>query len=103
MSDYSRVEGMPVPMGSRLAVEYDTTSRDREWLNPIAMSTLQSVVKKRGTRAVLNGIEYELSYERKIYPVTGEREVIRLKRTDGELVPFGFISVDRVLKFEFET
>jgi len=77
---------------------------DRDWLNPISMSVLQSAVAEGRTKTVLNGVEYEISYNHYFtYPVSKERiECVKLRRTDGQFVPFGYIARYRIEKFRFD-
>jgi len=74
------------------------------FLDPIAMSNLQRAYKGRKKKVTLSGIEYAITYGfTGVYPISGEkRESIRLNRTDGGLAPMGYISVKRILAFDFE-
>jgi len=76
----------------------------RVFLDPIAMSHLQRAYKGRKKTVILGGIEYSITYGfTGTYPVSGEkRDAIRLNRTDGEMVPMGYVSVKRILAFKFE-
>lgn len=75
-----------------------------EWLNPIAMDRLQTAVKGKKTEVVLDGIKYTITYGyRRDYPVSRERvDSIKLSRVDGGFVPRGYISVKRIMEFQFE-
>jgi len=82
---------------------FDESSKERDWLNPMAMSELQRAVKDKRTTVVLNGIEFEIKYEIKWHSkVLNTRDCIRLKRTDGFYAPFAYVSMARILNFEFE-
>ena len=74
------------------------------FLDPISMSHLQRAYKGRKKTVKLNGIEYAITYGYTYtYPISGEkRDSIKLHRTDGALVPRGYISVKRILAFNFE-
>jgi hypothetical protein len=75
-----------------------------EWLNPIAMDQLQTAVKGKKKEVVLDGVKYMIEYGfRRDYPVSKERiDSIRLTRADGGFVPRGYISVKRIMDFQFE-
>jgi hypothetical protein len=85
------------------AIFLDERTRERDWLNPIAMSALQRAVKGRSERVVLNGtmfaITYGIMWHSNLLP---DFECIRLDRVDGGLVPFGYISRKRIRNFTFE-
>lgn len=83
---------------------FDSTSDSREWLNPIAMSQLQRAVKDEAKEVVLNGVKYLITYGyRHTYPASKETiDSVRLNRADGTFVPMGYISMKRILKFDFE-
>lgn len=85
-----------------IQASYFVSHFDRDWLNPIAMATLKSAVEKRADHVTLNGIQYSLEYIVHNYPLTGDREEVKLKRKDGYMAPFGYIGVKRILEFEFE-
>jgi hypothetical protein len=90
---------------SKEATVFDaTTKTNRDWLNPIAMDSLQRAVKGKKTTVILNGISYQIKYGyRRTYPVSKETiESIHLTRTDGELVPRGYVSVKEIMNFQFE-
>ena len=80
------------------------STRSSQFLNPIAMSQLQRAVREKKKEAVLDGIRYSLSYGHVLnYPASGETsESVRLKRTDGQFVPFGYVSLKRIENFDFE-
>ena len=75
-----------------------------DWINPISMSMLQKAVKRKAATVVMNGIEYGITYDLYLdLPASGERrEVVKLKRTDGGYAPFGYVSVSRIKRFQFE-
>ena len=75
----------------------------RDWLNPISMSRLQRAYNEKKKEVVLEGIRYNITYGiSRTSKVTGEvMESIKLQRTDGEFVPFAFISVKRIVEFDF--
>lgn len=75
---------------------------ERDWMNPIAMSTLKSAVEKRAKTVILNGTEFSLTYRALELPLTGKREVVRIKRTDGGFAPFGEVALETLEKFKFE-
>lgn len=85
------------------ALEFDQRP-DKMWMNPIALSTLQRAVKRNQKTVLLNGREFSIEYG--IYfdlPASGERrEMVKLKRTDGSFVPFGYIAMKRIKEFTFE-
>ena len=85
------------------AMEFDARG-DRDWLNPIAMSKLQVAVKARKDEVVLNGIKFSITYGQMFtFPASGEtRESVKLQRTDGQFVPFGYVPIKRILEFDFE-
>jgi hypothetical protein len=76
----------------------------RDWLNPISMSKLQIAVNSKAKVVELNGrefsIEYGVMWQSKVLSMW--YECICLRRTDGELVPFGYVSVKRIKDFIFE-
>lgn len=78
--------------------------KDRDWLNPIAMSTLQKAVKRKDKRVILNGVEFAITYGIKTtFKASGEiRESVKLKRTDGEFAPFGYVPIKTIKEFVFE-
>ena len=87
----------------RHAEFFDNNTKDKDWLNPIAMSSLKRAVAKKKKIVVLNGTEFSITYG--IYfrsTVLEPRESIMLKRTDGEFVPFGYIPIVRIQEFIFE-
>jgi hypothetical protein len=98
--------GGPLAMpgtSTKRQVDYFVSHFERDWLNPIAMGTLQHAVKERRQFVILNGIEFAITYLTKKYPLTGEREEVKLKRVDGLMAPFGFVSMKRILEFQFES
>lgn len=79
-------------------------ARSKTWLNPIAMSQLQAAVKAKKKEAVLDGTRYSITYgiqfrSKVLDTVT---ESVKLKRTDGQFVPFGYVSMKRIMEFDFE-
>lgn len=78
---------------------------DRDWLNPNSMSALKRAVERKDKRVFLNGREYNITYgiEWESYKLTGDRECIKLKRVDGEMAPFGYVSLKRIREFEYES
>ena len=101
--DQSRSHSPVTPLGSKQAFEFDTRP-DKIWLNPISMSQLKRAVLKKSKTVALNGRMYNITYgESYTSKVTGEvRECVKLKRVDGIPAPFGYISMKRILAFEFE-
>jgi hypothetical protein len=93
-----------VPTTTKDRAEFMDSKADRDWLNPISMSKLQKAVKVRAKTVELNGndfnIEYGIMWKSKV--LEKEYECICLRRKDGCIVPFGYISVKRILDFRFE-
>lgn len=77
---------------------------DRDWLNPISLSKLKDAVAQKAKKVVLNGVEFTITYGHTFtYKTTGEVvECVKLKRTDGQFVPFGYISMHTIGKFRFD-
>jgi len=77
---------------------------DRDWLNPISMSKLQVAVKTREKTVILNDREFAIEYGILGYSkvLNSTYECICLRRVDGELAPFGYLSVKRIEEFTFE-
>jgi hypothetical protein len=76
----------------------------RDWLNPISMSKLQRAVKNSADDVVLDdGIRYNITYGiTRTSKVTGEvLESVKIERTDGQFVPFAFVSLKRIKEFDF--
>lgn len=73
-----------------------------DWINPISMSMLQKAVNRKAETVVMNGIEFAITYGIIIELLDGPRECVKLKRTDGAYVPIGYISVNRIKRFQFE-
>lgn len=74
-----------------------------DWLNPIAMSELQKAVRKRAATVVLNGTRFDIEYGILWkYAVTEDTECIKLSRADGGYVPFGYVSMKKILDFDFD-
>lgn len=90
-------------MGESAAAEFDSAQGDRDWLNPINMSKLQKAVKRDETEVVLGGVRYSITYGfKRKYPVSHETvESVRLNRMDGQFVPCGYVSMKRILEFDF--
>lgn len=93
-----------VAMSTRNAEVFDASPKSEDWLNPIAMSQLQAAVLAKKNAVHLGGIAYGITYGHIInLPVTKERRaLIHLVRKDGELAPRGYISVEKIRKFDFE-
>jgi hypothetical protein len=102
MKDDLRNFGPVSTMAPKEAAIFDMNP-DRDWLNPISMQILKEAVARKDERVFLNGHEFFIEYGRYLdMPVSGEhRELVRLKRTDGEIVPFGDVSVKKLQNFEF--
>jgi hypothetical protein len=77
---------------------------DRDWLNPISMSRLKDAVGSKAKKVVLNGVEFAITYGHTFtYKTTGEVvECVKLQRTDGDFVPFGYIAMQTIEKFRFD-
>jgi len=73
-----------------------------DWINPISMSMLQKAVKRNAKTVVMNGIEFGITYGHMIQLIDGPYEMVKLKRTDGLLVPFAYMGIERIRRFEFE-
>ena len=88
---------------ARRALEFDVRP-DKIWLNPISMSQLKSAVMKKKNQVVLNGRLYDITYNQNwTSKITGEvREGIKLKRADGGFAPIGYVSIQRIMRFDFE-
>jgi hypothetical protein len=84
--------------------QYFDDRPDNDWLNPIAMSKLKHAVERKKPTVVLSeGVQYDITYgiiwKSALIP---DYEVIRLKRSDGNFGSFGYISMKRILNFDFE-
>lgn len=96
----------PKTVTKKEAQIFDTSAKPekrKDWLDPIGMSQLQNAVQKKAKTAFIHGREYNLTYG--IYqesPLTERYEVVKVKRKDGVLAPFGYVSLSRILKFDFE-
>jgi len=90
---------------SEKQASYLDSKRDksRDWLNPIAMSSLQRACKNRSNTVILNGVEYSITYGEMFKLLSGDRECVKLKRTDGHYAPFGYVSLDKIHRFIFES
>lgn len=77
--------------------------QSRDWLNPISMSRLQRAYNEKQKDVVLEGIRYNITYGiKRTSKVTQEvMESIKLQRADGEFIPFAYISVQRIVDFDF--
>jgi hypothetical protein len=76
----------------------------RDWLNPISMSKLQAAVKAKKNDVVLDdGLRYNITYgiKRTSAILGDELESIKLQRADGQFVPFAYISLKRIIDFDF--
>ncbi len=86
------------------AAELDAKREEsRDWLNPISMSRLQRAYNDKEKDVVLEGVRYNITRGiKRTSKVTGEVfESIKLQRADGEFVPFAYISVKRIVDFDF--
>lgn len=88
----------------RKATEFDGRG-SKTWLDPIMMSQLQKAVKENRKTVILGGLKYNITYGIKIkLPASGgERDCVKLKRADGQMAPFGYVSLERIRSFDFET
>jgi hypothetical protein len=79
---------------------------DRDWLNPLSMSVLKRAVGRKDKAVVLNGhqfdIEYGHSFPSKLV-TDHDGACIKLKRSDGSYAPFGYVSLARINRFNFES
>ncbi len=91
-------------ISTQQAFEIDNNrTRDRDWLSPISMSKLKLAVEKKAKTVELNGRMYNIEYGHVLnMRLTGKRECVKLRRVDGGKVPFGYVSLDRLARFEFE-
>ena len=82
---------------------FDQHVKERHWLNPIAMSSLKRAVQEKRKVVILNGDEFSIQCD---YvwrsKLVDPYECVVLRRTDGSGVPFGYVSMKRILAFEFE-
>jgi len=83
---------------------FDHKHRDRvEWLNPIAMSQLQTAVKAKKDTVVLNGDRFNITYGIIFHSkIIDDYEQILLKRADGAYAPMGYVKLSKILNFNFE-
>jgi hypothetical protein len=86
------------PLTQQRADMLDSRTVVADWLNPISMSKLKRALKRKDKTVVLNGNEYSITHGYKFL----DYACIRLKRTDGIYAPFGYVSIDKILRFEFE-
>lgn len=102
--DDARVTPQVETTSQRNAMEFDDRGA-KTWLDPISMSKLQVAVKAKKKTVVLNGREYNITYGHFInLPASGDkRECVKLKRVDGVMAPFGYVGLDRLDKFDFES
>jgi hypothetical protein len=93
----------PVRPASAKDAEIFDRRPDNDWLNPISMGTLKAAVEKKKPQVQLNGILYDITYgimwKSKLIP---DYECIKLKQADGKFGSFGYISMKRILNFDFE-
>lgn len=96
----------PIVTATTEQAEMFDTRKDSDWLNPISVSSLQRAVKSRKKTVILNGDEFTISYGHMFNTgpraVTEPYECAKLKRKDGSYAPFGYVSVDKILRFKFE-
>lgn len=95
---------MDIPHVSKKEASVFDSRPDRDWLNPISMSRLKDAVSEKAKKVVLNGVEFAITYGHTFtYKTTGEVvECVKLKRTDGGFVPFGYIALYNLDKFRFD-
>jgi hypothetical protein len=94
--------GPPKTATGKVADVFDNRS-DRDWLNPNAMVILQEAVKNRRKKVTLNEVNYSLEYG--VFfksKVLESRESVKITRTDGFFAPFGYVTVKRILDFDYE-
>lgn len=93
----------PVNPSAKKDAELFDTRPDSEWLNPISMGTLKAAVEKKQPQVQLNGELYDITYGI-TWPakLVAPYECIMLKRADGKFGSFGYISMKRILNFDFE-
>jgi hypothetical protein len=94
----------PDTVSSREADVFDHKHRDRvDFLNPIAMSQLQTAVKAKKKTVILNGEKFDITYGI-IYhsKVTEDYEQIKLKRSDGSYAPMAYVRLSKILAYDFE-
>jgi hypothetical protein len=104
MTDHSRMLKPVQTISQDRAISYDSGEKRPEWLDPIGMSQLKLAVEKKAKTVAVHGVEYAITYGIKInLPASGDvRECVMLKRTDGHYVPFAYVSLWRILNFQFE-
>jgi len=100
MSDYQKKRLAAVSAEDRAAIE----GYKSDWLNPIAMSKLKSAVERKEKTVVLNGTVFNITYGEQFKSRLGmeSTECVKLKRADGGFAPFGYVSLKRLEKFEFD-
>ena len=82
---------------------FDHTKTEKvEWLNPIVMSQLQRAVLHSQKKVLLDGKEFSIEYGHQFGKVTDSYECVLLQPTDGSYVPMGYVSLSKILAFEFE-
>ena len=94
-------------VGKNTAALFDSKrDRDRDWLNPISLSTLKRACERRAKEVILNGRPYIITYHVMMNTgpraITGSYECIKLKRKDGIPAPIGYLNLAKVLRFDFE-
>jgi hypothetical protein len=67
------------------------------------MSALKRAVEKKAKTVILNGHKFDITYGIVWkYKLSDDTECIKLKRSDGSSAPFGYVSVKKILNFEYE-
>ena len=101
-TSHYRVTAPTKTITSREADVFDQRP-DRDWLNPISMRELQIAFTNKRKTVVLNGRSYNITYGIIWHSkLIGDYRCIKLTRTDGDIVPFGYISEKRIRDFDFE-
>ena len=79
------------------------------WINnPIVMSQLKSAVQKRADTVTFGegdeAVEYRISYDHTFKWKTAQEidRCVLLERTDGGLIPWGYVPLRIIEQFEFE-
>lgn len=85
---------------------FDTSAKPekrKDWLDPIGMSQLQRAVQNRSKIAFIHGREYVLEYgHRHESKIAESYDLVKVKRKDGVMAPFGYVSLKKILEFDFE-
>jgi len=102
LKDSQRATAPVQTLSHEHAIFLDERTRERDWLNPMTMSALQRAIKGRSERVALNEVMFAITYIMWHSNLLPDFECVRLERTDGELVPFGYISMRRIRSFKFE-